>query len=168
MGYFRDDAYSRADRRRDAHDAAWARLHQLGRAQGPWPLDVVALARQRGYRVRAWASGLSPTGRHGLILPATREIWIRANDALPVQRLSVGHELGHEDLRLDASEDECNAYAVGWCMPEAVVQPFLASWGPATAKGWAEREYQAGVLSQLVRTFGLGLAAVWVALADYG
>ncbi len=167
--YLRDDpAYARAERREDAHDAAVARLRQLGR-YGLWPQAVDALVAAFGYTVRPWpVHAVNADGRHALVVPDVREIWVVATDPPPVQRLSVGHKLGHVKLGPDTTEDECNAFGGALLLPQAVAGEALAGYAPMTPRQWADGEWDHGLVSTLAARSGLGWRAVWVALGDYG
>ncbi len=88
-----------------------------------------------------------------------------------VQRFTVAHELGHQWLGPTAEEWECNAFAGSILIPSEDVHRELDRRHlnqAATLSRWAYYETCTGVITHLVRRYGVGYNAMIRALADYG
>lgn len=159
--------------RLEIHDTTIALMHEAIERGGealllvPRPID--AIAQVLGSRIHRVSDELL-RGNKGLC--TERDIVVEDTDGRHwVQRFTIAHELGHQWLGTEADEWECNAFAGSILIPDADVQRELERrhlGRSATLEQWARYERSGGVMTQLVRRYGVGYHAMIRGLADYG
>ena len=140
-----------------------------GSRLGQCPRPIQAIASMMGsYVCRAPEQLLH--GNHGLCTATT--ILIPDTDGRHwVQRFTIAHELGHQQLGASALEWECDAFAGSILIPLDDVHRELEHRHlnqAATLSRWAYYETGIGLITHLVRRYGVGYNAMIRALADYG
>jgi len=136
---------------------------------GQFPRPIQAIAVVLGSQVHQAPEPLLH-GNQGLCTATT--ILVPDTDGRHwVQRFTVAHELGHQQLGASAQEWECDAFAGSILIPVEDVQRELERRRlclTATLAQWARYEILNGLITRFVRRYGVGYNAMIRALADYG
>lgn len=135
--------------------------------QCPRPIEaIVAMMGSHVFR----APGRLLHGNHGLCTAST--IVIPDTDGRHwVQRFTVAHELGHQQLGSSAMEWECDAFAGSILIPSDDLRDQMNQRQVHHAcrlTRWADYENENGLITCYVRRYGVGYNAMIRALADYG
>lgn len=129
------------------------------------PVNPVAIAEKMGLKV-FMADDMGDLG--GYYEEESREITINAKDALPRQRFSVAHEIGHAALGHGSSprtnkarhgqtslrEYQANVFAAALLMPDKALQVMV--------------EHRHMRLAELCKTFGVSESAMTIRLRGLG